>query len=592
MDILEQILESDFPIMIQSSAGSGKTYTLVAKIRNCIEKGINPRNILAVTFTQDAAREMKQRIGNESITCGTLHSVLLDIVKKNLGKPAYVIDDKQSSSIGLKICKEHKLNFDKLNKYYSEIGYFKNVYPDYYEKLEKNEIPFSKPDFALFAREYHQETFNAVSEKRRGFKYRLIDFDDMILLAGQIFREKPHILEIYQDLWEYIFIDEAQDLSPSQSNVISLLGEKHKNIFIIGDIKQNIFQSFRGSSIDYFKDFRLSYPNTNVFVLPKTYRCSLGVTMAGNRIAYDLDKSSIETVNPNIGSVKLEPVFETFMDEVDFVSKQAIKVFQNSSESVRIIFRTNAQALGFQLKMIDAGVPFSCNYKNNIFNMKDVKSAISLVRFVDDYDGLDWIEQSEIIKNLKYAVDGRTNNWHLLPYEMRKIKKDPMKHPDEYIKHMEIIANLEILRSKYRGLMPWQVIAKLSESKNDELEDVSENVSDNLSGLTEFFSKCTNYAQMAELIEKISRPRDISKDERCIILSTVHGSKGLESDNVFVCGVADGLFPLASGDQEEELRLFYVAVTRAKTNLWVTGCRTYGKKEFASNSYMGYVVNI
>jgi DNA helicase-2/ATP-dependent DNA helicase PcrA len=97
---------------------------------------------------------------------------------------------------------------------------------------------------------------------------------------------------------------------------------------------------------------------------------------------------------------------------------------------------------------------------------------------------------------------------------------------------------------------------------------------------------------MAELIEKISRPRDISKDERCIVLSTVHGSKGLESDNVFVCGVSDGLFPLASGDQEEELRLFYVAVTRAKTNLWVTGCRTYGKKEFASNSYMNYIVNI
>lgn len=244
MDILEQILESDFPIMIQSSAGSGKTYTLVAKIRNCIEKGINPKNILAVTFTQDAAREMKQRIGNESITCGTLHSVLLDVVKKNLGKPTYVVDDKQRLSIGLKICKEYKLNFDKLNKYYSEIGYFKNVYPDYYEKLEKNEIPFSKPDVALFAREYHQETFNAVSEKRKGFKYRLIDFDDMILLAGQIFREKPHILEVYQDLWEYIFFDEAQDASNAEIAVIMLLAEKYKQLLIVGDIKQKIY-SFR-----------------------------------------------------------------------------------------------------------------------------------------------------------------------------------------------------------------------------------------------------------------------------------------------------------------------------------------------------------
>lgn len=591
MDILEQILESDFPIMIQSSAGSGKTYTLVAKIKDCIEKGINPRNILAVTFTQDAAREMKQRIGNNDITCGTLHSVLLNVVKKNYGKSVYVIDEKQKNTIGWKICKEYNLNSDKLNKFYSEIGYFKNVYPDYYEKLENGEILFSKSDVSMFAREYHQQTANVVSEKRKGFSYRLIDFDDMILLAVKIFIEKPHILEIYQDLWEYIFIDEAQDLSPSQSKVISLLGKKYGKIFIIGDVKQNIYQSFRGSSIDYFRDFAQEYPNTNVFVLPKTYRCSKSVTMAGNNIAKQIDYSFIETANPDVGSVRLEPVFGTFSDEVEYVSTQAIKVFQNGSESVRIIFRTNAQALGFQLKMIDSGIPYSCNVKNNIFNSRDVKAALALIRFVDDYDELDWRDQAEIIKNLKYVVSGRIDKWHLLPYAMKKIKKDPMASPDEYLSHMELIANLEILRSEYTGLLPSEIITNLSKLSKESLDDVSDSKNDNLTGLAEFFSACKNYADMEVLIDKISKPRNIAKDERCIVLSTVHGSKGLESDNVFVCGIADGLFPLVSGDPDEELRLFYVAVTRAKTNLWITGCKSYGKKEFASNKYMDYINN-
>lgn len=225
-------------IVVSASAGTGKTYTMIEKVKHEVEvNGVNPNNIMLSTFTVDAANEIKNRLPESctGVSVGTIHSLLLEVVKKHGGQSWFIIDGTGQQKIGFEICKEFKLNFDKIQKYFSMIGYLKNVWPDYYQMLEDGTLPGSEDlKFITFAREYW----------RKQQHYHKIDFDDILLLSYEIFRDKPDVLNFYQEKWKYLFLDEWQDAGNVENTIIMMLASKHKNLFVVGDIKQKIY-SFR-----------------------------------------------------------------------------------------------------------------------------------------------------------------------------------------------------------------------------------------------------------------------------------------------------------------------------------------------------------
>lgn len=575
--VLEQVLKSDFPIKINASAGSGKSFTLVEKIRNMLQNGINPTNIMACTFTKDAAEELKTRIKSDLVDAGTIHSLMWRIIRNHSDFRWFIVKDSEINQMAFAVCKESKLPYNRVSKYLQEIGFFKNGFIDYYAKLDLNNIPFSEPDVYMFAAEY------AKIMKHR----HKLDFDDMILYAYDILKNNPEILSFYQELWKYILVDEAQDLSPSQSAVIALLSEKYGQLLLVGDQKQNIYKSFRNSSADYFINAEKRYPNMRLFTLPKTYRCSVSVTDKANIVSKLIDGSTIEPVSNNAGKVVVMPVFKTFKDEADAVSEKAIEIFRNTDESIRILFRTNAQSLHFQIKLLRENIPFSSRSEHTIFNRTDVKVGMGAFWFANHFPELSHQEKYDAIRNMRYLVDGDTRCWHKFAYKFKKSKLDPLKNRLEYHDWERYVNALADVKKQYKGKSPSEVLTEVSEMPFvDRVGDT-----DNLIGVAEFFSDCETYQDMKDLIEEISKPRLIPKGERAIMLTTIHGSKGLEADNVFVVGAADGLLPLSSGDEDEEFRLFYVAITRAKDNLFVSGSVNYGKKALDGFSYMDIIDN-
>lgn len=578
-NVLQNILDSPFPIVIKSSAGSGKTHSLIEKIKHMVEvNNINPANIMCCTFTQDAAMELKQRLpySCSNVTAGTMHSILFDVVKKHHGKSWYVADNVVQQQIAFSICKEHKMNFDKIYKWLNDICYLKATNVDYYKKLVDGDLPLDNKANA-FANEYWNEC------KKR----HKLDFGDMLLYAYEVFIDKPKVLEMYQEQWKYILADECQDLSNIQAKIIELLSEKYCNLLVVGDLKQSIY-SFNGSQMQFFERIQDKFHDANMFELPKTYRCARKITCAGNKIARMIDGSKIETVVDADGEIIIPEIFQTNIQEVDYISALAIKLYKTTNKSIRIIFRTNAQSLGFQIKMIDADIPFSSNFQNNIFNRKEIKIGLALYSFVSEFSEMTIYDKIEVLKLLKYLVDEDSAvGWHNFMWEIKKIKKCPMQNPYLYDKYLDKITVLKILETNNLGNSLSELLGIIVDKKL--LDEVSDNARDNLLGVADFVSNCKNMSEVKELIEKISRPKTAVKTERVISLSTIHGSKGLESDVVFVTGIADGLFPLKSGEPEEELRLFYVAVTRAKETLYLTGSNSFGKRLFDSHSYIDFL---
>lgn len=553
------------------------TYALVEKIKTMIDENISPTNIMACTFTKDAAEEIKKRVSNDLVDAGTIHSLMWRIIRNHSDFKWFIVKDSEINQMAFAVCKESKLPYNRVSKYLREIGFFKNRFIDYYALLDLNNIPFSEPDVYMFAAEY------AKIMKHR----HKLDFDDMILYAYDILKNNPEILSFYQELWKYILVDEAQDLSPAQSQVIDMLADKNKNLLLIGDRKQAIMNSFRGSDTTYFNNAEGLYKNMRVFTLPKTYRCSVSVTDKANIVSKLIDGSTIEPVSNNAGKVVVMPVFKTFKDEADAVSEKAIEIFRNTDESIRILFRTNAQSLHFQIKLLRENIPFSSRSEHTIFNRTDVKVGMDAFWLANHFPELSSAEQYEAIRNMRYLVDGDTRDWHKFAYKFKKSKLDPLKNRLEYHDWERYVNALADVKKQYKGKSPSEVLTEVSEMPFvNRIGDA-----DNLIGVADFFSDCETYQDMKDLIEEISKPRFIEAGERAIMLTTIHGSKGLEADNVFVVGVADGLLPLSGGDEDEEFRLFYVAITRARDNLFVSGSVNYGKKALDGFSYMDIIDN-
>lgn len=583
-DIQERLLNASLPIVVRASAGTGKTYTLVNKVNSLIDSGINPANILAFTFTVDSAGDLKKRISQaELMTVGTIHSVMLQIIREHSPKRYYVIDNGRQQAMVYKLFKEMKIDFDKYGKYMGLIDLAKNTFTDYYDLLSNNSEHlnqfFGENGLTMFARSYEKE-------KERCHK---IDFSDFVLKAYWLLKDNPNILDSRQERWKYIFVDEAQDLCVPQIDIIKLLGEKYRNIFIVGDFKQGIYQ-FRNSTSEYLENFTKIYPEANEFVLPTTYRCSHAVCQAGNKVAHHIDKSVINTNNPAAGQVMKNTTYETQHDEADAVCQAAIDEF-NAGKSVRILYRTNAQSLVYQTNLITAGVPFSISQAGSIFNSREVRLALACCKLAHEYHDLPISEKADIIKQLNLIL---RNKWEAygLARTMTKLDECPLTSPASYPDHRGIIDEIISFRDSLNTKTPSQIffmVAGLIEVNERLMDTLSNNSVDNLLGLSEFVSGCKNMKEIDALIEQIQRPRTLLPGERAISLSTIHGAKGLEADVIYLTGVADGLFPHSMSERGDELNLLYVGVTRARESLHISGFKQYGNREFDSHSFAGII---
>lgn len=580
MSIIDEINNTPISggIVVTASAGTGKTYSIVSKIQHCIDNGVNPLNILVFSFTVDAANELKSRIKNgELMTVGTIHSVMYQIIRENSRKRYFVLDNGAQTKFVFNIFKENKIDYDRYSSYMSKVGFAKNFFTNYYELLDEQPevlMEFFK-DQKLFGFAVQYEL-----EKERCHK---IDLDDMQLKAYQILRDNQDVLAHRQERWKYIFVDEAQDLCNPQADIIKLLAAKYQNLFIVGDEKQAIYGSFRASSPEFMQNFKHYFPQANEFFLPTTYRCAQSITDAGNRIAGYIDKSCIDTANKSTGKVeKLQP-FYSQAQEAETICDMAIKYLRTTNKSIRILYRTNAQSLMYQLFLIRNNVPFAINQNVSLFNTKEGRLAIACCQFVYEYDSMTSVAKAGVLNNIRPALTERRAIYGAVGI-MKKDDCDIMNKRLGY-QYDNLTAELEALRFELSRLQsPRDIVAFVA--KMDCIVDFSDAAYDNLIGIAEFLRDCKTMQDVDDMIAEISRPRNVPKDERVIHLSTIHGSKGLEADVVFLTGVVDNVLPHKFGVELEELNLWYVGVTRAREELYISGFRNFGKNEYTSFKYM------
>lgn len=330
-------------------------------------------------------------------------------------------------------------------------------------------------------------------------------------------------------------------------------------------------------------NFKNYFPDANVFSLPTTYRCARAICEAGNRIAEKIDQTVINTANKSAGKIIKLPIFDTQSDEAEFVCKQAIKIFKGTNQTIKILYRTNAQSVMFQLFLIRQNIPFSINQNNSIFNTREAKLAIACCRFVTEYNKLDITSKANTINDMRPLLSPYSKK---LLYgalaDMRKSETDIMTGRLGH-KYEPVLNDLEDIMEMLAEKKPTQIVNAIS--KMDCMKDFSDSAGDNLIGIAEFLKHCENMTEIDNLIAEISRPRCVPAEERVISLSTVHGSKGLEADIVFVTGLSNNIFPHVFGD-ESEIKLLYVAVTRAKETLYLSGFSLFGTNRYEEHSYM------
>lgn len=332
--------------------------------------------------------------------------------------------------------------------------------------------------------------------------------------------------------------------------------------------------------------FKEVFPEANVFTLPTTYRCSQAVTQAGNRIASKIDNTSINTANKNDGDVTVLPMFDSQADEAGEVSRMAIDYFKNTDKSIRILYRNNAQSLMFQLYLIKNNIPYSINQARSIFNTKEGRLAMAACSLVFDYDDASIAEKANIINNIKTILSTRRQVYYAMA-EMKKTKTDIMsgqldgRYDDLYDELTSLREHLAFMEK------PGLIVASIAEMKD--VAELSDSAVDNLRGIAEFIKECNTMQEVQIMIDEISRPRNVSKNERVISLSTIHGSKGMEADIVFLTGVVDGVMPSTFGLDDEEINLMYVGVTRARDKLYLSNFASFGNKNYSGTQYLQMV---
>mgnify|MGYP000269760772 FL=1 len=544
------------PILVVAGAGSGKTRVLTLRVAFLVkELGIPENKILAVTFTNKAANEMKERlkglINTKKLNVGTFHSFALRIITENLGNFT-IYDEEDSKNLLKEICEK--------TEYKREVGAIKGAISRY---KNTGEIPDWIPRnlFLSIYDEYQDRLENS----------RALDFDDILIKANEIL-EDENIRKKYSQNLFYILVDEYQDTNPLQHAIlVKIAGDPdHRRVFVVGDEDQAIY-SFRGADYRIFLNFTRDFPNPIVVKLEKNYRSTQKIlNLANNLIKHNLDRR--EKVLYSDRKLGPDPVYKTFFDskeEADWIAYEIKSKFK--PENVMILYRANYMSRVLEQALISKGIPYKVVGDVGFFQRKEVKDLVAFLRFaLNNRDFLSLKRALSLIegvgnRTVERVIEGliRGENWW-----------NGKKEISQFFSLIEEIKNLkpkDALRRVADFLNYYQYLEKYDPEKYLE----------RMGNVEELFRMSEEYEDINEFVHQVSLMSSSDDEGRGVSLMTVHSAKGLERDVVFVVGLEEEIFPhykaLEEGNIEEERRLCYVAITRAKTYLYLTSVKNRGK---------------
>ncbi len=597
------------PVLILAGAGSGKTRVLTHRAAYLIEEcGVNPYHIMEITFTNKAAGEMRERIddmvgyGSESIWVATFHSTCVRILRRYIDRLGYdtnftIYDADDQKTLMKDICK--RLEID--TKIYKE-KMFLSVISSAKDELV-DPIEFETRAAGDYAKRRQAEVYK---EYQRVLKQNnALDFDDLIFKTVELLKLDKEVLAYYQDRFRYIMVDEYQDTNTAQFELIRLLASKYKNLCVVGDDDQSIYK-FRGANIYNILNFEKHFPDATVIKLEQNYRSTQNILDAANSvIANNVGRKdkALWTDNGKGEKISFEQL-ETGYEEADFITRDIagkVRRGEYTYKDCAILYRTNAQSRLFEERFIVSNIPYKIVGGVNFYSRKEVKDILAYLKTIDN--GRDDLAVKRIInvpkrgigatsinKVTKYAMDNDLDFYSAL----RRASDIPtMGKAAEKIRPFVLF--IQSMRAKLdSGYSLTQLILDIIETTGyvEELEaEGTEEAQARIENVDELISKISSYEEGEEnptlsgFLEEVALVADIdSLDENTdyVVLMTLHSAKGLEFPNVYLAGMEDGLFPSymsitsddATTELEEERRLAYVGITRAKEQLTITAARS------------------
>lgn len=605
----EAVYHTDGPLLILAGAGSGKTRVLTHRIAYLIgERGVDAWNILAITFTNKAAEEMRQRVDNlvgfgaKSVWVSTFHSACVRILRRFIDRLGYenhftIYDTDDQKTLIKEVCR--KVDVDtkvfKERSLLSAISSAKNemILPDEFELNAGGD--FAKMKIAKVYREYE-------AQMRAN---NALDFDDLLVKTVQLLQTQPDVLESYQERFRYIMVDEYQDTNTVQFQLVSLLAGKYKNLCVVGDDDQSIYK-FRGANIRNILDFEHEFPDAKVIKLEQNYRSTGNILNAANSVIANnrgRKEKSLWTENGEGELIRLRQ-FDTAFDEADFIGediKNAVRQGGSYNDSA-VLYRTNAQSRLLEEKFIAMNIPYKIVGGVNFYARREIKDLLAYLKTIDN--GRDDVAVRRIINVPKRGIGLTTINRIQESATERGIgfyeallapgliagvgrsatKLDSFAALIEYFKTLAEEMNITDLLQEV--IEKTGYIESLENEDKEEAKTRKENIDELISKAATYEESCQDKDEKATLsgfLEEVALVADIDsldEDQEYVVLMTLHSAKGLEFPRVYLAGMEDGLFPgymsINAGDREEleeERRLCYVGITRAEQELTLTSAR-------------------
>ena len=609
----EAVINTEGPCLVIAGAGSGKTKVLTHKIAYLIgEKGAKPWDILAITFTNKAANEMKERIANlvgddaKDIWMGTFHSICVRILRRFIDRigfdSSFIIFDTSDQRTLVKNCMKDLAIDDKLFNDRSVLSEISNA---------KNEMLEPEQYTARSNGDFRKEKIATVYElyQKRLKENNAIDFDDIINYTIKILMENPDVLEYYANKFKYVLVDEYQDTNKAQFTLVTLLASKNGNITVVGDNDQGIY-SFRGADISNILNFERDFPGTKIIKLEQNYRCTGNILKAANSVIKNNEvkyKKELWTENeegnlPNVYQADNEYDEATYIvTQIEHLKREEYYKYSDFS----ILYRMNTQSRAIEDILRRENVPYKIVGGLKFYERKEIKDIIAYLRLIQN--SADNLSLKRIINEPKRGI-GKTSldKVEALAEQNETSMYEVIKHADQYglnrvyLNSREFINVIEELKDKKDKLVISELIKTtlkktgytkaLEEENTIEAENRIENLEEFLTVAIEFEEE---YAEnsLSQFLEGITLSSDIDnveEDEDSVTLMTLHSAKGLEFPVVFLVGMEEGIFPGYKSisepkELEEERRLCYVGITRAKEHLYLTCSKQ--RTIFGSTSY-------
>ena len=608
----EAVLAQEGPCLVIAGAGSGKTKVLTHKIAYYIANGAKPWNILAITFTNKAANEMKERIEKlvgdsaKDIWMGTFHSICVRIIRKYIDRIGFntdfVIFDTSDQKTLIKECLKTLKVDDKL---FTDRGVLSEISNGKNEMLEPK--AYSVKYSGDFRKEKIAEIYTLYQTKLK--ENNALDFDDIINFTIKILTDNPDVLEYYTEKFKYILVDEYQDTNKAQFTLVSLLGSKYGNVTAVGDNDQGIY-SFRGADISNILNFEKDFPGTQIIKLEQNYRCTGNILKAANAVIKHNEAKYEKKLWTQNDEGHLPCIYsgEDEYDEGRYIVEQIQHLkreeyFKNSDFAV--LYRMNAQSRAIEDILMREGIPYKVIGGLKFYERKEIKDIIAYLRLI--HNPSDNLSLKRIINEPKRGI-GKTSldkiqeisdNSGTSMYEIIK-KADKYELTRVYANSRDFITQIEELRAKKEEIkisdLIKQTLKTTGYTKALELENSVE-AQTRIENLEEFLTVAIEFEEqsadntLSEFLNNITLSSDIDgmeDQEDSVTLMTLHSAKGLEFPVVFLVGMEEGIFPgyKSIGEPlalEEERRLFYVGITRAKQYLYLT-CAKH-RTIFGSTSY-------